>query len=314
MKSGIATFLNHLFHYKKFITAHEQLEMEAKQLQQQLQAYELGWPPGHFYSPIPDLNFLREHEAEVWSNLKANISGVQLNEATQLQRLQQLSVFRHQLPWGDEQQEQLRFYYKNPNFTYGEAIVLYAMLRQCCPKKVIEIGSGFSSCVLLDTNEFFFNNQVALTFIEPYPKLLLSLFKPGDENRVNIIDKRLQQVPLQTFTSLAAGDILFIDSTHVAKTGSDVNYIFFEILPVLQPGVYIHFHDIYFPFEYPKKWVFEGRFWNEAYLLRAFLQYNNAFEIVLFHSFLEKFHAKAAMEFFPLFENGMGSSIWLRKR
>ena len=122
----------------------------------------------------------------------------------------------------------------------------------------------------------FFDNEIQCTFIEPHPKLLKSLLKQGDLERIEIVPRPLQDVDLELFESLRANDILFIDSTHVAKIGSDVNRIFFEILPALATGVYVHFHDIFYPFEYPREWIYEGRAWNEAYMLRAFLMYNAA--------------------------------------
>ena len=108
----------------------------------------------------------------------------------------------------------------------------------------------------------------------------------GDfRRRVEGIDKlvqtKIQHADKSLFSALEPNDILFIDTSHVAKAGSDVNYLLFEILPILKPGVLVHIHDIFLPDEYPKKWVIEdGRNWNEQYLVRAFLQYNPAFEIV----------------------------------
>src|SRR5690606_22964232 len=115
------------------------------------------------------------------------------------------------------------------------------------------------------------------------------------------------------FDRLEADDILFIDSTHVAKTGSDVNYILFEILPRLKSGVLIHFHDVFYPFEYPRDWVFAGRNWNEDYLLRAFLMYNPAFEIILFSHYLHKHHPDAFAAI-PLCYNNRGGNLWIVKK
>ena len=109
-------------------------------------------------------------------------------------------------------------------------------------------------------------------------------------------------------------DILFIDSTHVSKLGSDVNRIFFEILPTLQPGVLIHFHDIFWPFEYPSDWVKKGFAWNEAYILRAFLEFNDSFEIIFFASFLHTHHHAWFQENMPLWLKNSGGNIWLRRR
>ena len=125
---------------------------------------------------------------------------------------------------------------------------------------------------------------------------------------------------METFSSLGENDILFIDSSHVSKTHSDVNYLFFEILPRLRAGVYVHVHDVFYPFEYPREWVYQGRGWNEAYLTRAFLQYNSAFTIQLFNSFLERFHVALLEREMPLctryVEANMptsAQSLWLKK-
>jgi hypothetical protein len=187
------------------------------------------------------------------------------------------------------------------------------MIRHAQPKAIIEIGSGYSSCVTLDTNELFFNNNISCTFIEPYPQVLEALIKEDDKDKIEIISRKLQDVEVDKFASLSSGDILFVDSTHVSKVDSDVNYIFFEILPSLTNGVYIHFHDIFYPFEYPKEWIYEGRAWNENYILRAFLQYNRAFKVIFCNTFLEHFYEEKFMSEMPLCMKNKGGSIWLKK-
>jgi hypothetical protein len=183
------------------------------------------------------------------------------------------------------------------------------------PKRIVEIGSGYSSMAMLDTNEYFFNNSIDLTFIEPYPERFLSLTKSGDDKYYKLIGANLQNVDLSLFEILDKDDILFVDSTHVSKTGSDVNKILFEILPILKKGVLIHFHDIFYPFEYPKEWVlgWNGFGWNEIYLIRSFLMHNKDYEIVLFNTFLEHFHEDWFAENMPLCLKDRGGSLWLRK-
>ncbi len=217
------------------------------------------------------------------------------------------------MPFKDEKTNGLRYYFENPSYSHSDGILLYCMLRSIKPKRVIEVGSGFSSCATLDTNELFFGNSIETTFIEPYPDLLNSLIKDEDRSRIKVIPSRLQDVELSLFDALQPGDILFIDSTHVSKINSDVNRIFFEILPRLAPGVYIHFHDIFFPFEYPKDWIYKGVAWNEAYLLRAFLQYNSSFRIILMNTFMEHFHEQHFETYMPLCLQNRGGSIWLHK-
>ncbi len=167
---------------------------------------------------------------------------------------------------------------------------------------------------MLDTNELFFEGAIACSFVEPYPELLRSLLRDGDDSRITIVPRALQTVEVEEFERLEANDLLFIDSTHVAKIGSDVNYLFFEVLPRLAPGVYVHLHDIFYPFEYPREWVLEGRAWSEAYLLRAFLTLNRSYEIVLFNTFLEHFHRELFEDHMPLCLRNPGGSIWLRRR
>ena len=269
-------------------------------------------PPGHFYSPIPDLSEIRKRQNEIF-NLPSDIPGIDLNDEGQLNVL---NSFRHpysEHPFADNKREGLRYYFVNPNFSYMDALVLYCMLRTTKPVKVIEIGSGFSSCVTLDTNEFFFNNSIDLTFIEPYPDLFLSLIKTSDNKQIRLIPRQLQEVDPEIFSTLSEGDVLFVDSTHVSKAGSDVNYIMFKILPMLKKGVLVHLHDIFYPFEYPKNWIFEGRAWNEAYLLHAFLQFNDSFRIQFFNSYLAYRYEDRLEKVMPLALKNTGGSIWLEK-
>jgi predicted O-methyltransferase YrrM len=279
-------------------------------------------PPGHFYSPIPSIDEVRQRESAIFDVSSPTVRGIDLNEAGQLQLFSALTPFYRDQPFPITKEAGLRYFFENGAFSYFDAIILYAMLRHVKPRRVIEIGCGYSSCVLLDTNERFFNNGIECTFIEPYPQLLQSLLKESDRSRITVIPTNLQDVDVDLFARLEPNDILFVDSSHVTKTGSDVNYVFFDILPRLIPGVFIHFHDIFHPFEYPKPWVYQGRAWNEAYLLRAFLQYNDAFEIQLSNSFIEHFHRDLVSRDMPLCLNyakesmipTSAQSIWLKKR
>ena len=176
------------------------------------------------------------------------------------------------------------------------------------------MGSGHSSCMTLDTRDLFLGGEMDCTFIEPYPELLNSLIRDEDRATIKVIPKRVQDVDLSLFRELGAGDVLFIDSTHVSKAGSDVNYLFFEVLPVLADGVYIHIHDIFYPFEYPKQWVLdEGRAWNELYILRALLQGSKVYQVQLMTTYLALCHIAAFEQALPLGKKNAGGSIWLRK-
>lgn len=271
-------------------------------------------PNGHFYSPIPSLKDLERDKDRVLGHVGRSLPGIDLKEDAQFELLKSFSEPYKALPFSEDKVEGLRYFYRNPAYGHSDAIFLNLMIRHSRPKTVIEIGSGFSSCMLLDTNELWFGNSIECTFIEPYPELLYSLLETGDSDRIDIISVGVQEVNLARFEKLQANDVLFVDSTHVGKFGSDVNHIIFNVLPALASGVFVHFHDIFYPFEYPEAWIREGRAWNEAYLLRAFLQHNSTFEIMMFNTFMQQFHRGFFEEHMPLCLKNSGGSIWLRKR
>ena len=271
-------------------------------------------PPGHFYSPIPPIEDLQRRSDSIFGPPARSLPGIDLNEPGQLGLLREIARFYPELPFPVTRTPPRRYFFENPMYLYSDAICLYGMLRLLRPRRVIEVGSGYSSAAILDTNDLFLEGRIRLTCIEPDPAILRTLLLPGDQDRVEILEIPVQDAPLDCFTALQPGDILFIDSTHIVRTGGDVNDLLFRILPALASGVYVHFHDVFYPFEYPRQWVFEGRAWNEDYALRAFLQYNAAFEIVLFNTFLETFHEPFFAQQMPLCLKNRGGSLWLRKR
>lgn len=280
-----------------------------------IDAFELLQPIGHFYSLYPDIDEVMRKENRVFNQNK-EILDIDLNEEQQLIILHQMTQLYHSIPLWEhisisDSISSLRYRYGNPNLSAGDAIGLHCMLRILKPNRLIEVGSGYSSAVTLDTNEFYLDNTINLTFIEPYPQLLQSLLKTDDN--IDLLVQGLQDTSLAVFEQLESGDVLFIDSTHVTKVDSDVNYLIFEILPRLKPGVIIHLHDIFYPFEYPKEWIIDGRCWNELYLLRAFLQNNPHYSILYFQNMMEKKHADIFLQKWPLNGSFHGGSIWLRK-
>ena len=267
-------------------------------------------PPGHFYSPIILKEDIMSREHEIWKAAPRTIRGLDLNEDEQLRLLNEFASYYDELPFEANAKEGLRYYYENIFFSYSDAIFLFCMMRKNKPKRIIEVGSGFSSAVMLDTNNLFYENLIKCTFIEPYPKRLNSLLMENE--KIDLIEQPLQNVDIKLFEQLGKNDLLFIDSTHISKTGSDVNFLIFEVLPRLAKGVKIHFHDIFYPFEYPKEWVIDDkRSWNEDYILRAFLTYNTKFKIIAFNAFLVEFHKKWFEENMPLCLKSQAASIWL---
>jgi len=267
--------------------------------------------PGGWDSPIPSIDEIRKHNFNI--PLPEYLSGIDLNGNEQLNLLDSFETFYSELPFTDKKSDGFRYYYENGFYSYSDAIFLYCMIRHLKPQRIIEVGSGFSSSVTLDTNEQFMSNSINCIFIEPYPQRLESLLKSNDNEKVVIHKKRLQEIPLELFVELREDDILLIDSTHITKFNSDVNYIIHEILPVLAHGVHIHFHDIFYPFEYPQEWLLGGAVCNEQYILRAFLEFNKEFKIVMFNTYLESMYETKIKNRFPLLYKNTGGSIWLKR-
>jgi hypothetical protein len=277
------------------------------------------YPPGHFYSPLPDLNEINSKSKCIFDRSLTDLPCIEINKDSQIQLLERFSNLYSEIPFSDYKSEKWRYYLDNPFFSYGDGIILYSFLRHFSPKQIIEVGSGFSSAELLDVNDFFQKN-IDFTFIEPFPDRLFGLISEQDKKNVKIEIKSVQEVEQSLFSILEANDILFIDSSHVAKINSDVLHILFNILPKLKKGVIIHFHDILWPFEYPQNWLEEGRAWNEAYILRAFLQSNPDFEILYFNSYMALHHRDVVKQLMPRILQMPSStvthgntSLWLRK-
>lgn len=270
-------------------------------------------PPGHFYSALPPMGEARAHARAVFGDVPTSLPGIdgrieeQLGFAAELAGLHaDFSPPAHHEPPG-------RYYRENPAYGIGDARVLQAVLRHLRPKRVIEVGSGHSSALTLDVVEHHLGGDVDVTFIEPYPELLRSVLRDDDHDRVEIVVEAVQDVDLDRFDELEAGDVAFFDTTHVVRPGSDVNRDVFDVLPRLRPGVAVHFHDVFYPFEYPESWIIEGRAWTETYLLRAFLAYNRAFEIMLFPHQLAVLAGDRLREVWPASAEGTGASLWLRR-
>lgn len=270
-------------------------------------------PPGHFYSPIVDPEEIRRRAAAVFAPHRP-LPGIDLRETEQLALVERLSGPYRRLKFTGEPQPGWRYFYDNASFGAGDAAVLGCLILNERPRQIIEVGSGYSSAVILDVVERLLDWSVGCTFIDPYPELFESLLRPGDRERIEVFPCCVQDVDLAVFDRLEAGDVLFIDSTHVVKTDSDVVHHVTRVLPRLKPGVLVHFHDIFYPFEYPERWVVENnQSWNELYYLQAFLTNNREYEILLFNDYLGKMHRPLLERLMPDFVRNYGGSLWLRK-
>jgi predicted O-methyltransferase YrrM len=265
-------------------------------------------PAGHFYSPVVDPDEVRDYYA--MSSLAEELPGIELPIETMIQFWRASADFIRSCPFSDRAGEN-RYGYTEGPFNYGDGITLRAMIGYFRPKRIIEIGSGSSSACILDSAEHAALTEFSLTCIEPYPTRLKRMIRPTDS--VAIHERGVQGFPLEMFSALEENDILFIDSSHVLKTGSDVHYELFYILPVLRSGVLVHFHDCRFPLEYSEKQVIEKNYsWNEVYAVRALLMWSTRFKIFFWGSYFAKQRPDLVGAVSNEFLKNPGASLWLR--
>lgn len=270
--------------------------------------------PGHYYSPIVNVEEFsgsRAHQAR-----HSHLAAIDYEPERQLAWFEKLSRHFNKIQFPANEIDTFRYYFENDFFSFGDALILSAVIQEVTPRRIIEVGSGFSSAVILDTLDQIESGslETKCTFIEPYPDRLKSLLRAADYKRTMIIEKPVQLVDLGVFSELEENDILFLDTTHVMKTGSDVNHELFQVLPILKPGVIIHFHDVFDGFEYPDTWIYrDNRSWNEIYALRAFLMHNQSYEILLMNHVIAKNLPAGIQADFPGFKNNPGGGLYLRK-
>lgn len=227
----------------------------------------------HYYDPLPDF----QHITAPQTRLRRERLAFDLNLVAQLELQRVLSgAAAEELQSLVTDTSTKRFPFDNSYFSKLDAAIYYALIRHLKPARVIEIGCGFSTRIAdiaLKRNRTE-GHPGRLICIEPYPEARLTEFALEME----LIQQPVQEVGLEMFRSLKSSDILFIDSSHVAKFQSDVCHEFLTILPTLAPGVWVHVHDIFFPADYPAEWLVEKRIaFNEQYLLEAFLALNPSF-------------------------------------
>lgn len=275
--------------------------------------------PNHFYQPIPDTRTLKD---DLWSN-HSELVGIDINEKKQLELLSLFtSKFKKEYNRFPENKTSrpYEYYVNNEWFESVDGEILYCMIRHYKPKKIFEIGSGYSTCLsaqaVLKNREENDGYECELIAIEPHPNDILKAGFPGLSK---LIPKEAQEIPLSKFKKLKENDILFIDSSHVLKIGSDVQYEFLEILPRLNKGVIVHVHDIFLPAEYPKRYVLKNYlFWNEQRLLQAFLSFNNAFEVLWASSYMHLKDPDRLEDAFTSYKRDderrwVPHSFWMRK-
>lgn len=268
----------------------------------------------HYYEPVvydSDLFYPLDRER--------NISGLDLNVEEQLSMLNTFCYQSELIGFPIDGVEQKtgkslpEFYYNNPMFGPGDAEFLYSIVRKVKPKRILEVGSGYSTLIAANAirknREEDGEYQCRQVCIEPYEREWL------ESTGAEIIRKPVQQCDMSIFEELEGGDILFIDSSHMIRPQGDVLFEYLEALGRVKPGVYVHVHDIFTPRDYLHRWVVdEHRLWNEQYLLEAYLCHNNEFRIVGALNYLNHNYGQQMAKVFPVLASQkefQPKSFWL---
>ena len=278
--------------------------------------YDLPFPPTHYYSPLPDVRAVKNNLQRWYKEDTA--PGIDWNLQQQLELVEQLALYSSEMDSGPSFSQVTQGGY-GPGYGEVEAHVLHMMLRHLKPSRVIEIGSGVSTFYTLNalkTNRDRDNLESTLTCVEPYPNARLRALV--SERAVDLRACEVQDLDSDIFQNLTTNDVLFIDSSHVSKKDSDVDFLFLEVVPRLRQGVVIHVHDITFPMPAPPldHSLFDAYlFWNECALVRAFLSFNTAFKIVMCQSYLHHYRPDVLQTLLPFYNSRVHfpASLWIRK-
>jgi len=249
----------------------------------------------HYYQPLinPKKHLIKSLRED------RDLPGIDFNREGQLDLLSKFNYNDELIKFPMEKTNRVEFFYNNEWYETGDAEYLYNMVRHFKPGKIIEIGSGHSTLMVLNAldknkeeNSDYQCNHIC---IEPYERPWL------EKRGVEVVRKKVETIDKSFFQTLEANDILFIDSSHMIRPQGDVLFEYLEILPILKPGVIIHIHDIFMPKDYLDEWVYEHFLWNEQYLLEAFLTFNDKFKIIGALNYLSFNYQKELAEKCPLF-------------
>jgi hypothetical protein len=293
-------------------------EWAAEAAQAMLERHGFHLLPRRYDVPIPDPE---ECDDAFW-NTPTELVGLDMNEASALELLERvvaplLEEFRASFPL--HRTDDGGFFLLNGNYMAVDAHLYYCLIRHLKPRRILEIGGGNSTrlaAAAVLANRDRDKHRSELTCVEPYPAPAL---RTGFDGLERLIEHKLQDVGLDLFRSLEADDILFIDSSHVLRSGGDVQLEYLEILPRLRPGVHVHVHDISLPRPYPRVYFDQRLYWNEQYLLQAFLAFNGRFEVLWPGNFMMERHPQRMNELFPeirsmreLHPDSEPTAFWMR--
>jgi hypothetical protein len=272
-----------------------------------------------YYSPLPSVARLKANIAR-WNRPSA-LRGVEYDLAAMKSALTELLACYLEEFLALPSYLQVQKIGFGQGYTAVDALTLYMMIRHLKPRRYIEVGSGVSTfyCSLAAQRNAVEGHPVEITCIEPYPFEELSTI-----NGIRLLTKKVEDVDISLFQQLQENDVLFIDSSHILRVDGDVQFLYLEVLPILNVGVVTHIHDIPYPFNFPYppgRWIFGQdwpMFWNEPMVLQAFLAFNKNFRISLSTPLLRHFDEQFLKQSIPIYQSvednpNTFSSIWLKR-
>jgi hypothetical protein len=284
------------------------LAVADKEVRAKVQAYGINIIPVNFYSNTPSIDEIESSYEYVNDDPPYLDTGIFEPETLQ-QTLRQLLEFSAEFnpPVEGDEDNPSSFFWKNSMFSYSDAMSYYCFLRQIRPASIVEIGSGFSTLVAIEAIEK--NGFGTIHCFEPYPRQFLR-----QENRVDLHTLKAQDLSPEYLNEiLQDDDVLFVDSTHTVKTGSDCVHIYLRLLPKIRRDIFVHVHDVFLPFGMPKQWLLDHQyFWTEQYLLLAFLLDNHKAQVLYGSNYNEKWNPGLLRELMGQKYGSGGGSFWFR--
>lgn len=279
------------------------------EFKKKLQEHDINIVPANFYSQIPSVD-------EINNSFEYKDDGNEIYNSEIFKRkniqdfMEQIGVYAEEFspPMEGSLDDPKGYFWKNPAFSFFDAMSYYCVLRHYKPLHVLEVGSGFST--LVADAAIKKNNKGRLTLIEPYPMAFLSKLDSVD----TIIESFVQDIPVPELVTLVeSADIWFIDSTHTVKVGSDCLYLYLKIMPEISKDIIVHTHDIYLPFGSNKKMVLEKQiFWTEQYLLYAYMLDNPKIEVLFGGVYVNRVLPEVAEKFMAGKSDAKGASLWYK--
>ena len=294
---------------KQLISLAKKVLWSPPSIRKKLQDEKINIIPANFYSNIPLINDIENSFEYSKSNSETYNSSI-FNQESISKFIDCISIYANEFspPEEGDKEDPKGFFWKNPAFSYSDAMSYYCIIRHFKPNHLLEIGSGFST--LVADKAIKKNGTGKITLIEPYPKKFLKNLESVD----NIIESFAQDITVPDFVKLVeSSDIWFIDSTHTVKIGSDCLYIYLKIMPEISKDIIVHTHDIYLPFGMPKESALEKHiYWTEQYLLYAYMLDNPKIEVLFGSAYVKQTIPNAMKKLMLNKYSGGGGSIWYR--